>query len=47
MELEGRLYQGKSLADSPKTHLEAQKEMTTQWRELYQSTAPKGSLTQS
>ena len=35
VELEGRLAQGQSQADSLKTQLEAQKEMTAQWRELY------------
>ena len=47
VELEGRLAQGESHADSLKTQLDAQKEMTAQWRELYQSMAAKGSSTQS
>ena len=47
VELEGWLAKGQSQADSLKTQLEAQKEMTTHWRELYQSMAAKGSSTQS
>ena len=47
VELEGRLAQGKSQPYNLKTQLEAQKEMTAQWRELYQSMAAKGSSTQS
>ena len=45
MEPEGRLAQGQSQADSLKTQLEAQKEMTAQRREV--SMAAKGSSTQS
>ena len=47
VELEGRLAQGQSLAETLKTQPDAQKEMTAQWRELYQSMAAKGSSTQS
>ena len=47
VELEGRLAQGQSLAETLKTQLDAQKEMTAQWRELYQSMAAKGSSSQS
>ena len=47
VELEGRLAQGQSLAETLKTQLDAQKEMTARWRELYQSMAVKGSSTQS
>ena len=47
VELEGRLAQGQSQADCLKTQLGAQKEMTTQWHELYQSMAAKGSSTQA
>ena len=46
VELEGRLAQGQSLAGTLKAQLDAQKEMTAQWRELYQSMAAKGSSTQ-
>ena len=45
VELEGRLAQGQSLGEILKTQLDAQKEMTKQWRELYQSMAAKGSST--
>ena len=41
VELEGRLAQGQ--AETLKTQLDAQKEMTAQRRELYQSMAAKGS----
>ena len=47
VELEGRLAQGQSLAETLKTQLVAQKEMTAQWRELYQYMAAKGSTSQS
>ena len=47
VELEGRLAQGQSLAQTLKTQLDAQKEMTARWRELYQSMVAKGSSTQS
>ena len=47
VELEGRLAQGQSQSDNPKTQLKAQKEMTAQSRELYQSMTAKSSLTQS
>ena len=47
MELEGRLAQGQSLAETLKTPLDAQKDRTAQWRELYQSMAAKGRSTQS
>ena len=46
VELEGQLAQGQSLAETLKTQLDAQKEMTTQRRELYQPMAAKGSSTQ-
>ena len=39
LELEGRLAQGQSLAEILKPQLDAQKEMTAQWRELYPSMA--------
>ena len=45
MELEGQLVQGLSLAKTLKTQLDSQKEMTAQWRELYQSMAAKGGST--
>ena len=47
VELKGRLTQGQSVAETLKTQLDAPKEMTAQWRELYQSMAPKGSSNQS
>ena len=47
VELKGRLAQGQSQTNSPKMQVEAQKEMTTQRRELYQSMAAKRSSTQS
>ena len=47
LELESRLAQGPTKADGLKTQLDAQKEMTAQCRELYQSMAAKGSTTHS
>ena len=47
VDLEGRLAQEQSLFETVKTQLDAQKEMTAQWREIYQSMAAKGSPTQS
>ena len=47
VELEGRLAQGESLAETLKTQLGAQKEMTAHRRELYQSMAAKGSSSHS
>ena len=47
VELEGWLAQGQSLVETLKTQLDAHKEMTAQWRELYQSMAAKGSSSQS
>ena len=46
VELKGRLAQGQSLAETLKTQLDAHKEMTAEWQELYQSMAAKGSSTQ-
>ena len=39
VELKGRVAQGQSLVETLNTQLDAQKEMTAQWRELYQSMA--------
>ena len=39
VELEGWLAQGRSLAETVKTQLDAQKEMTAQWRDVYPSKA--------